>query len=370
MEHILEEGQKFGIYLVEKFLGEGAFAEVYRVNHPFFGRLAMKVFKALGMTPEDTFKIMEEPKILSKLNHPNIIRVFDAATIPTSQGERGYFTMEYIAMGNLDEYRHNYIERTQTLLPVEDVVNIARQVCRGLAAAHSNNPPIIHRDIKPQNILVNFDCDGLRARISDFGLAKNLNPLALRATSRGTIMFKPPEVFAGTYNDSLAGDVWGLGTTIYLLLTDCFPFTFDQLVEMKSGEETTPLTPPSKYNSGVNHSLDRIVAKALAPNQEKRYSSAREMLADLEKWKPGDKSNEGPVRLPEGYTSTTVISPNITEVDPAEARRLAKEALKLGHQPGRLTDAAELMEQAFRKDPQLREEYATQVILWRKGIMN
>ena len=109
-------------------------------------------------------------------------------------------------------------------MPLETSVDLIRQVCRGIAQAHREKPPVIHRDIKPQNILVGYEADGLRARVSDFGLAKKVNPLTLLATAAGTLAFKPPEAFADRKGDSCAGDVRAIGTTFYLLLTDRLPF--------------------------------------------------------------------------------------------------------------------------------------------------
>ena len=99
---------------------------------------------------------------------------------------------------------------------------------KGLSVAHCQSPPVIHRDIKPQNILVGFEADGLRARLSDFGLAKQVNPLTLMASARGTRCFKSPEAFDDFNSDSCAGDIWAIGTTLYLLLTDKLPFNIPQ----------------------------------------------------------------------------------------------------------------------------------------------
>src|SRR5947207_3044046 len=129
----LEEGQKIrGTYVVERFLGEGAFAEVYRVRHRFLGRQAMKVFKMSGMTLEETEGMLEEAILLSRLGHPNIVRVFDADTIETPHGVRGFFTMEYVAGGSLDQFWKSHGSR---LVPVPVTVEVLRQCCRGLAVA-------------------------------------------------------------------------------------------------------------------------------------------------------------------------------------------------------------------------------------------
>src|SRR5438094_8126968 len=99
---LLEEGQTVrDTYEVERYLGEGAFAEVYRVKHRFLGRQAMKVFKTIGMTMEETEQMLGEAILLSRIGHPNIVRVFDANVTETSRGVCGFFTMEYIAGGSL-----------------------------------------------------------------------------------------------------------------------------------------------------------------------------------------------------------------------------------------------------------------------------
>jgi len=177
-------------YEVERFLGEGAFAEVYRVKHRFLGRQALKVMKRTGMSMADIQEMLGEAILLSRIGHPNIVRVFDANVFDTETGPCGYFTMEYVAGGSLQKFWQSF---GADLIPVATVLDLIKQVCRGLALAHNESPPIVHRDIKPQNILVGYEAEGLRARVSDFGLAKAVNPLTLLATTAGTVAFKPPE---------------------------------------------------------------------------------------------------------------------------------------------------------------------------------
>src|SRR5438874_620115 len=166
---LLEEGQTVrDTYEVERFLGQGAFAEVYRVKHRFLGRQAMKVFKRAGITQRETEEMLGEAILLSRIGHPNIVRVFDANVFETPKGVFGFFTMENVPGGSLDKFWHSHGTH---LVPIDTAVELMRQVCRGLAVAHSEKPPMIHRDIKPQNILVGYENDGLRARVSDFGLA-------------------------------------------------------------------------------------------------------------------------------------------------------------------------------------------------------
>ena len=248
---LLSEGQIIReTYEVERFLGEGAFAEVYRVKHRFLGRQAMKVFKRGGMTVPEIEEMLGEAIMLSRIGHPNIVRVFDANVLETTKGLCGYFTMENVPGGSLEKFWHSYGTK---FVPIETTIDLMKQVCRGLSVAHRQSPPVIHRDIKPQNILVGYEAEGLRARVSDFGLAKKVNPLTLLATAAGTPAFKPPEAFSDTKGDSCAADVWAIGTTLYLLLADRLPF--DLPADLGWGSKNLfqeKLPPASDANPDVN----------------------------------------------------------------------------------------------------------------------
>jgi serine/threonine-protein kinase len=326
-----------GTYEVERLLGEGAFAEVYRVKHRFLGRQAMKVFKMVGMTIGEIEEMLGEALMLSRIGHPNIVRVFDANITDTSRGMCGFFTMEYVAGGSLEQFWRSHGSR---FVPVETAVDLIRQVCRGLAVAHNENPPIVHRDIKPQNILVGYDVGGLRARLTDFGLAKHVNPLTLLASARGTRAFKPPEVFQDPQSDSCAGDTWALGSTLYLMLADRLPFADSGDVDSLDDRcFQRTLIPPSRLNVQVDAGLDSIVFRSLAIKPEERYANAGQLLADLERWKPR-----------------------------AQARRMVARAFELSRHPNKLPEAADLMEEAFNRWPDLREQYEYQLKLWRRGV--
>ena len=145
------------------------------------------------MEESEIYEALGEAVMLSRIGHPNIVRVFEANVVTIDGKVFGYFTMQNVAAGSLDEFWRSYRGR---LLPVETTADLMKQVCRGLSVAHQSSPPIIHRDVKPQNILVGYEADGLRARVSDFGLAKSVNPVTLLATAAGTLQFKPPEAFS------------------------------------------------------------------------------------------------------------------------------------------------------------------------------
>lgn len=360
---ILQEGQNIkDTYEVEKFLGEGAFAEVFRVKHRFLGRQAMKVFKTVGMTLFDIEEALGEAIMLSQIGHPNIVRVFDANITETDSGLHGYFTMENVPGGSLENFWRSH---DNGFVPIDTTIDLIKQVCRGLSVAHKEEPPVVHRDIKPQNILVGYENDGLRARISDFGLAKQVNPLTMLATAAGTIGFKPPEVFSEDKQDSCAADVWAVGATLYLLLTDRLPYDVPEgLGWGNTNIHDDPIHPPSEFNADSNKELDRIVAKSLILDPSKRYQNAMEMLADLEHWKPG-KSHKSQFIFTE--FSKEILGPAQTSRNQELGEQMAEDSMKLSKQ-GKLNEAADLMEEAFNKLPDLRDKHSNRVRLWRCGI--
>lgn len=360
---ILSEGQKIrGTYEVERYIGEGAFAEVYRARHRFLGRQAMKVFKMTGMTLQETEGMLEEAILLSRLGHPNIVRVFDADIIETDRGACGFFTMEYVAGGTLQDFWRSHRSR---LVPVVVAVDVLRQCCRGLAVAHSESPPIVHRDIKPQNILVGYDAAGIRARVSDFGLAKRVNPLTLLATSKGTLHFKPPEALLDLKSDSCAGDVWALGSTLYLLLTDRLPYS-ENGDTLSPERFALPPIPPSRLNVQADALLDKIVLRSLAHSPKDRYADAKELLKDLDRWQP---RVPGPAFSPTAaeHDSKPVFG-QPSQPDESQALEMARQAFELARKHGRLADAADLMEESFNHSPARREEFHYWVKLWRRGV--
>ncbi|MGO4884405.1 MAG: serine/threonine-protein kinase [Bryobacteraceae bacterium] len=353
-------------YEVERFLGEGAFAEVYRVKHRFLGRQAMKVFKTTGMTIEEIENVLSEAMLLSRLGHPNIVRVFDANTLETRRGTCGFFTMEFVAGGNLEQFWRSHGTR---FVPVDSTVEILRQCCRGLSVAHGESPPIVHRDVKPQNVLVGYDGAGLRVRVSDFGLARRVNPLTLLASAKGTRSFKAPEAFIDYQSDSCAGDVWALGCTLYLLLTDRLPFSGEGTLDTFDPERFhRPLIPPSRLNLQVDPFLDTIVFRALSVTPRERYPTAKELLADLSRWAPRPLRPANETKMPGSSESSKLVLGAHSPASETAGRKMADRAFELARQQGNLAEAADLLEESFNRWPALRDELDYWVKLWRKGI--
>ena len=361
---ILEPGATIrDTYEVERFIGEGAFAEVYRVKHRFLGRQALKIFKRFGMSIGEIHEMLGEAILLSRLGHPNIVRVYDANVLDTARGQCGYFTMEHVPGGSLEKFWQSY---GTNLVPLETSLDLIKQVCRGLAVAHRERPPIVHRDVKPQNILVGYEAEGLRARVSDFGLAKTVNPLTLLATTAGTVAFKPPEAFVAKQGDSCASDVWAIGSTLYMLLTDKLPFaSTSPASDVVKGKELRPLMPPSGINPYATAQLDHILETALQADPSERYQTAQDFLEALEEV-GADEVGGNQSKIGDTQTSKLALGAYVGGSDTA-AQKLVDRAMEC-KRLGSLSEAADLMEEAFNASPPLREKYVEQVTLWRRGI--
>ncbi len=351
------------IYEVERYLGQGAFAEVYRVKHKFLGRQAMKVFKSPSVQLEEIEQTLYEAALLSKIGHPNIIRVFDAGIMVTVDGQRGYFTMENVPGGTLESFWNSYGD---SFVPILDTVNIVRQICAGLSVAHSKKPPTIHRDIKPQNVLVGYDIEGLRIKISDFGLAKSVNPLTLIASARGTPAFKAPECLKNI--DSCSADVWAVGVVLYLLLTDRLPFPVESRMDFSTGRcWEHKLVPATEFNPRVDPYLESIVSKALKTDPDERYSTSMEMLEELMQWEqPKPKFKNRNTGMVDGSKGALGPIQKSCENDP---RDIISEAIELAKDASKLMEAADLLEEALSIDPSFRETYEYRLTLWRRGIV-
>ena len=366
MPRILQDGNILNRqHTVERFLGEGAFAEVYRVKHRVLGRQAMKVFKQPIRGSDRMDKLLAEAILLSRIGHPNIVRVFDAGTFEQSGELYGYMTMEYVGGGTLHDV---WQAEGAVLMSAVKAVDLVRQAAMGLSIAHQSDPPVIHRDIKPSNILVAITEKGHLAKVSDFGLAREVNPLTLMATGAGTLPFKAPEIFSASKTDSPAADVWSLGVTLYMLLTDEMPFGMAPGEAPQPRHFKQPPAPPSRIHFECDAALDAIVLKALSPDPAGRYSHAGALHDALQSWAPQAFPQQSPeAPAPSSAQSLKTILPAAGSSDREHAAQLVKAALTAASQ-GALSAAAETLEEAFTFDPSLRNTHESRVRLWRMGV--
>ena len=196
-------------YTVDTLLGSGCFADVYLVRHRFLGMQAMKVFRE--PTLEGGTDALREAFLLSRFGHPHIVRVFEANVLDAAFGGNEFLTMEYVAGSTLLDYAS---ERT---LSIRRVLEIACQVCEAVAQAHAQTPPVVHRDIKPQNVLVEPGEGTPHVKLADFGFALPVGRGTITGSTAGTLAYMAPETLDGT--GTTASDVWSLGILTYELLT-------------------------------------------------------------------------------------------------------------------------------------------------------
>ncbi|MEU0955761.1 protein kinase [Streptomyces niveus] len=358
--------------VIDRPLGEGAFAEVHRVRHEYLGWQAMKLFKRVASL-EETRRMLDEARLLSTLGHPNIVRLFDANTVRTPEGLRGFFTMEYVAGGSLERLAAAH----KSMVPRDLVAEVMTQIASGLAVAHDQDPPIVHRDVTLANVLIGYDGSGMRVRVSDFGLAKRADPFTHLASAQGTYAFMAPEVMRNQ-GYSCASDVWSVGVIAYLLLTNRFPFHQggEEFSSFSFGRFNRSLLPPSSYNDEVDADLDRIVLATLELDPQNRPATAQ-FLADALRERAESLAGAAagvPNSVRSGASPATGESPGPATRRPVRppterARRLAEEALALARSPGELDRAADLMEEAVNLSPYLRDRYLSKLTLWRRGVM-
>lgn len=353
--NLLSAGDRVGDALVvDRLLGEGAFAEAYRVDHAYLGRQAMKLFKQVT-SADETHALLGEARLLSTLGHPHLIRIFDAGTVRTARGLRGWFTMEYVPGGTL----HRFVAGHRPAVPTALAAQVVAQIAAGLAVAHAQDPPVLHRDLTMDNILVGYDGDGLRIRISDFGLAKHADPFTGLASAQGTYAFMAPEVLRDM-GYSCASDVWSVGVIAYLMLTGRLPFDDGgPFSPLRLARFRRPLLPPSSYNETVDEALDRIVMETLRVDPWRRTPHAGD-LADALRRREAD-----PPPTPRAETHAEIAA----EPPGTHARELLRRAQALARTPGRLPDAADLLEEAVGLSPPLRERHLDTLLLWRRGVL-
>ncbi|MFI6498926.1 serine/threonine-protein kinase [Nonomuraea typhae] len=325
--------------VIDRLLGEGAFAEVHRVRHEYLGLQALKLFKRVASL-EETRAMLGEAQLLSELGHPNIVRLFDANTVQTEDGLRGFFTMEYVRGGSLDRL----LAAHPSGVPVNIAVDVIEQIAGGLTVAHDQSPPILHRDLTLANVLYGYDDSRPRPRISDFGLAKRADPFTLLASAQGTYAFMAPEVVQ-RQGYSCASDVWSVGTIAYVLLTSHFPYEGQgPMASFSALRFNRPLQPPSMFNDQVDAQLDQIVLDMLDLEPKNRPATARVLAEELRRRRTPPK-------------------------EWSRALRMAKEALELAERYGDLEGAITRMQQAMDLDSTLRARYASKLALWRRGVI-
>ena len=297
---MLSKGQKINDrYEIIKTIGEGGMANVYLAHDTILDRkVAIKVLRG-DLSNDEKFirRFKREALSVSNLSHPNIVEVYDVG----EEDGNYYIVMEYIEGKTLKQ-----LLQKRGALTLTEVIDIMSQLTDGLAHAHEAY--IIHRDIKPQNIMIE---DNGRIKITDFGIAMALNSTQLTQTNSvmGSVHYLPPEQANGK-GSTVKSDIYSLGILMYELLTGSVPFKGDTAVEiaLKHMKEKVPSV--RKQNPTIPQSVENIILKATAKNPKNRYDSVREMHADLETALERDNEKRLVYEYPENdLEETKVIAP-------------------------------------------------------------
>jgi beta-lactam-binding protein with PASTA domain/predicted Ser/Thr protein kinase len=294
-------------YRVEARIGAGGMAEVYRGFDPVLNRtVAIKVL--LPQFARDAgfvARFRREAQAAARLNQPNIVGVYDTG----ADGDRQYIVMEFVEGRTLAEF----LAGGRRLTPMQSV-DLTQKIARALASAHAQG--IVHRDIKPGNVMVTRD--GL-VKVMDFGIARIQTDITAPQTSSviGTPTYLSPEQAQGHAVDARS-DLYSLGCVLYELLAGRPPFTGDTPVAIAYKQVNEAPVPPSSHNPDVPPRLDAVVMKCLAKNPANRYQSAEELAADLERVKQGQDVEATPLMAGAvGGDATQVIArPAPTQVLP------------------------------------------------------
>jgi serine/threonine protein kinase len=331
-------------YTVIQYVGSGAFGDVYQIRHRYMGIQAMKVLADVK-TPDP----FAEAFILTKVGHPNIIRVFEANEFSWQGKTLPYFTMEYLAGGTLADYevqnRPSYPARAKMCV----------EIASGLAIAHSQDPPIVHRDLSPWNIMVAVEQGQPTVKITDFGLAKSVDLATRLASAAGNFFYMPPEAFWG--HESTASDVFSAALVMFELMTGkpAYPIsvptnaTEEERIRIVRSSRQKPLTIASETNSELGVAWDDFFVEALAHDAAKRIQTGRELESRLK----------------------SLVSMSEADVDsePHNLLEMVEEALLSSKQAVSLPQAIKLMEKACSSSETIRQEYAPLLELWKRGIV-
>ncbi len=257
-------------YQIIRTLGEGGMANVYLAHDNILDRdVAVKVLRG-DLANDEKFvrRFQREALSASSLSHPNIVEMYD---VGEDDGQY-YIVMEYVDGKTLKQ-----VLKQRGHLSITEVVDIMLQVTDGMAHAH--DAYIIHRDIKPQNIMI---LSNGMIKITDFGVATALNSTQLTQTNSvmGTVHYLPPEQANGK-GSTIRSDIYSMGIMMYELLTGLVPYKGDNAVEIALKHLKEPLPSVRKINPSIPQSIENVIIKATAKNPKNRYTDARSMHEDI-----------------------------------------------------------------------------------------
>ncbi len=283
-------------YLLVKSLGEGGMADVYLAMDTILSReVAIKILRGeLSSDPVTLLRFQREANAASKLNHPNVVDVYDVGECDG----RHYIVMEYVRGRTLKQ-----LIAQRGALDKKEAVDIMIQLTSAVQHAHENH--IIHRDIKPQNVLVKDDGT---VKITDFGIALAHDAVQLTQSDAvlGSAHYLAPETTRGEPATNQI-DIYALGIVFYELLCGSVPFQGDNPVQIAMKHLREEIPGIREFNPTLPQSIENIITKATVKNRKLRYQSAKEMLADLRQCLSPEKANEAKLVFEESEPQPTVV---------------------------------------------------------------
>jgi serine/threonine-protein kinase len=267
-------GQQIPGYQLMEKVGQGSMGIVFKARQISMNRLvAIKILQPrLASNPRDLVRFLNEAHLAAKLSHNNIVQAIDAG----SAGKIHYFVMEYIEGTTL-----NTLVDGGKIFAENEAVEIILQIAQALDHAHRRH--LVHRDIKPGNIVITTE--GV-AKLADLGLAKQTvgEALALdeKGIVRGTPFYIAPEQIQGREDIDIRADIYSLGATLYHLVTGRPPFTAKNVRAIFEAHLHKELTPPDHINTKLSAGLGEVVEFMMAKERDKRYRTPRELIVDLE----------------------------------------------------------------------------------------
>lgn len=275
-------GQKINDrYQIIRTIGEGGMANVYLAHDLILDRdVAVKILRG-DLADDEKFvrRFQREAIAASSLSHPNIVEMYDVG----EDDGKYYIVMEYVEGKTLKS-----LVKKRGALTLPEVIDIMTQLTSAIACAHDSN--IIHRDIKPQNVLIKED--GI-VKITDFGIAMALNSNELTQTNSvmGSVHYLPPEQANGK-GATIKSDIYSLGIVMFELLTGTLPFKGDNAVEIAIKQMKNKIPSVCDINEQIPQSVENIILKACAKNPKNRYKNVQEMYKDIETCLDEDRINE------------------------------------------------------------------------------
>ena len=302
-------------YQIIKTIGEGGMANVYLALDTILNRqVAVKILRG-DLADDEKFvrRFQREALSASKLNHPNIVEMYDVG----EDNGQYYIVMEYVSGKTLKS-----LVKKRGALTLPEVIDIMTQLLSAVMCAHDSY--IIHRDIKPQNVMILEDG---KVKIMDFGIAMALNSNELTQTNSvmGSVHYLPPEQANGS-GSTIKSDIYSLGILMYELLIGKVPFKGDNAVEIAIKQMKEPIPSICQQNPDIPQSIENIVIRACAKNPKNRYDSVKEMYDDIQNALTPDglKQKRFVYKYAENDLDETKVMPNLSHLD-----RSTKEELEV-----------------------------------------